>query len=673
MSAVDRNKIFFGLIQYILSEQMNVDWILKTSLVNFTGINSTVTDQKYEKKSLSDDIIDYIYQVKPYHVQFEQFIEKYSSKQDICNVLPQDYNSIEVDIRFDAITSKVDEQGDMTDIQFMDTHAANRLWVCKHNDFNDDEMKSYINDVLNCHFKGITVDGSEFDIDKFGYDAFLYDDNLYDAPTVSAEYYIIDKSEKLPYPYVKEYVAPNISTFNLSGKYEIGDIKVFRNGNEETYTYHNGILTIYSPLSVNDKLIVENKVNGVRNGYVYACTSFQESNDESSICQFVNIDTNEFKIPDSQFGSRKVTVHIQYPNGTRIPTLNYDRTDGGLIIKDELKEGYHVIITVIDFAELYDKIYTYEDCYGQSNNLISLDGNDFLRPYYEKDRPSELIVTYPISNLKIYTQDDNRVKSLYEIDFKLNNKEMAISKTMTTKLKQDLKAGDKIIIVDNIKRLKLPYVNNSNTKIPGKIMVNSEVIEFYDYDESENMLKSIRRGVNGSYIAETHLKGDLVYNYNDQAIKQYNYNTPSIMKECNDGEVSFEIPETFVSKDKLKVWKKGLIKLLTDIRFDSSSFIINSNLIDLPDENIGKKGWLYINDDKIVFDTIKEIKKKGEKTYEISGFTVDKEYMSDNSVIYSSKPIQLNDVEYSLSNDMKTIILKRPALKGEIIIISNDI
>ena len=50
MSALDRNKIFFGLVHYILSEQKNVDWILKTSLVNFTGINSTVTEQKYEKK-----------------------------------------------------------------------------------------------------------------------------------------------------------------------------------------------------------------------------------------------------------------------------------------------------------------------------------------------------------------------------------------------------------------------------------------------------------------------------------------------------------------------------------------------------------------------------------------------------------------------------------------------
>lgn len=196
MSALDRNKIFFGLVHYILSEQKNVDWILKTSLVNFTGINSTVTDQKYEKKSLSDDIIDYIHQVKPYHVQFEQFIEKYSNKQDNCNILPQDDCNIEIDVRFDAVTNEVDEQN-LSDIQFMDTHAANRLWVCKHKDFNDDEMKSYIDDILNCHFKGIEVDGNEFDIDKFGYDTFLYDEKLYDAPTVSGDYYISDMTEKI--------------------------------------------------------------------------------------------------------------------------------------------------------------------------------------------------------------------------------------------------------------------------------------------------------------------------------------------------------------------------------------------------------------------------------------------------------------------------------------------
>lgn len=671
MSALDRNKIFFGLVHYILSEQKNVDWILKTSLVNFTGINSTVTDQKYEKKSLSDDIIDYIHQVKPYHVQFEQFIEKYSNKQDDCNILPQDDCNIEIDVRFDAVTNEVDEQN-VSDIQFMDTHAANRLWVCKHKDFNDDEMKSYIDDILNCHFKGIEVDGSEFDIDKFGYDTFLYDEKLYDAPTVSGDYYISDMTENLPYNYVKSYVEPGITTFFI-GDENIGTLKVYRNGKNEKFNYDNGIITIYQSLNVNDKIIIENKIDGLRNGYVFACTSFKEYDDGDNFGKIVDLGTSEFKIPASQFGSRKVLVHIQYPNGTRIPTYNYERISNGIKLKDDLKEGYHVIITVVDYGELYDKIYTYEDCYGQSNNVISLDGNEFLRPYYEKKRPSELIATYPLTNLKIYIEEGNRLKSLYEIDYKNDNKEITISKTMTTKLKQDLNEGDKVIYVDNIKKLKMPYVNNSNVKIPGKILINSEIIEFYDYDEKENLLKSIRRGTAGSYMAEKHLKGDAVINYNDQTLKYHNHNVPAITTLCSNGQTMFEIPKNFVSNDKINVYYKPIIHLLSDISNESDFFIIDSDNIEQPNEVINKKGYIFINDDIIEFDNIQKIRNKSDVTYKISGFIINKDYYQNNSVIYGAKPQLLSNSEYIISDDKKNIILKNPTKKGEVIIVENEV
>ena len=57
MSAFDKNKIFFALIHYILSEQHNVDWILKTSLVNFTGLNTTINNKKFKQNSVTDDIV----------------------------------------------------------------------------------------------------------------------------------------------------------------------------------------------------------------------------------------------------------------------------------------------------------------------------------------------------------------------------------------------------------------------------------------------------------------------------------------------------------------------------------------------------------------------------------------------------------------------------------------
>lgn len=670
MSALDKNKIFFGLIHYILSEQKNVNWILKTSLINFTGINSTISDKKYESKSLSNDIIDYIYQIKPYHVQFEQFIEKYSNKQDICNILPQDVNNIEMNVRFDSVTSDVDEYNDNY-IEYMNTTSANRLWYIKHNELNEEELKKYINDVLNCHFKGITVNGGNFDIDRYGYDTFLYDDKLYDASTISNEYYIIDNFENIGYPYIKEYVDVGISTLKLNSERPISLLKVFRNGIEEQFSYNTetNVLSLKKAINLRDKILVENTADGIRNGFVYVGVSFSESNSDTMFREFKNITDNKFYIPNNQYDTSKITVHIQYPNGTRIPTLNYEKVDNYIVIKDELKEHYRVIITVIDYAELYDKIYNYEDCYGQSNNLITLDGNEFLRPYYEKERPSELIVSYPISNLKIYTYINDKLKSLNDINYKLDNNQISISKNVITKLKQDLNIGDKIIIVDNIKKLKLPYKDNSGILIPGKIIINSEMIEFYDYDESENTLKSIRRGVNGSYIAEKHNKNSDVIGYDEKVEKQFNNNV-AYNFQCYDGsQTTYDIPEKYISDDRIKVWKRENIDLLSDINADSLYFIISNNNIDLP--ILSKKGVLYINDDKIFFNKIEPLKQNGKNVYKISDYIADKEYHINDSVIYSSKPILLSNTDYIIS-DNKVTLKNNPKI-GEIIIVTNEL
>ena len=60
MSAFDKNKIFFALVHYILSEQHNVDWILKTSLIDFTGISSLLEERPYKTDSILDDVVDMI-------------------------------------------------------------------------------------------------------------------------------------------------------------------------------------------------------------------------------------------------------------------------------------------------------------------------------------------------------------------------------------------------------------------------------------------------------------------------------------------------------------------------------------------------------------------------------------------------------------------------------------
>ena len=598
MSALDKNKIFFGLIHYVLSEQNNVDWILKTSLVNFTGINSTVDNKKYKQNSVTDDIIEYIYQVKPYHVTFEQFIEKYSSKQDDVNVTSQDQNNITMYIRYDAITSEYDEQGSMTDYEFMDTHMANRLWYFKHNDLksvygNDEAIKDYIKDVMNCHFKGISVEGGDFNLDKSGYDAFLYDSTLYDAPTITSDYCLVNYSEKLQYKYSKQFVKIGLKSFKLDSDKEIypANIEIISDYNNtqtkiENFNLKNNVITLFSSLRKYEKITIINKVNNIRTGYVFVGHPFIESDDESNLRKFMPLNTNKFPIPDNNLGSKKITVHIEYPNGTRIPTTNFEKDGNDIVIYDTLKENYHVILTVIDYRQIYDKIYTYEDCYGQSNNIITLDGDDFLRPYYEKERPSELCVSYPINGLIVYTQNkNNKVNSLYGIDYKDYQYKMPISNSLTTKLVQDLNIGDKIIIVEDIDRVKKPYFNGTKT-IPGRILINSEIIEFYDYETNDNsngILKNIRRGVLGSFLGEKHIKNSIVYTYNLDTVSDYTSSSVSIMNYIGkNSENKFLIPGEINDINDIEVYKKSYIELLSDITFLGKYFDISSNNIILP-------------------------------------------------------------------------------------------
>ena len=620
MSSLDKNKIFFGLMHYILSEQHNVDWMLKTSLVNFTGINSTVDNKQFQQTSLTNDIIDYIYQIKPYHTQFEQFIEKYSSDQDEVKVSSQEHMDFEIQVRFDAVTSEVDEQGDMSDEEYMNTHMANRLWYYKHADlkeiYKDDEhIKDYIKDVLNCHFKGITVDGYQFDIDKHGYDVFLYDETLYDAPTVTVDYCLLDYTEEgLKCPYEKPFVKVGVDSLLLPNRIEDAqvEVKMKRKNSDEykivdEYSIKDNILTLFDKMNYLDKVIVTVTSNVGQYAYVFSSHYFTESTEGSDTRKIATVGTTTFPIPfDDTINAGKLVVYIETESGSRYPTTNFTKIGNDIIINDgSLRENCHVIITNIDTKHLYDKIYTYEDCYGQSNNLITLDGNDFLRPFYEKERPSELCVSYPYNNLMIYETLDNDVyQSLRNVDHKDVHYQMALNPSLTTVLTETLEVRgyktnepkdtdglnnqfkNKEIIVEDISKLILPKKTETGKTIPGKILLNAEVIEFYDYEEKEDgsgVLKSIRRATAGSYLNKKHDKGSIVYAINDNAkndISSQAVHTKIVINDVNDKE--YKILGSTFEPANIEIISKSFITLLSDVTKDGTYFDISDDNVQFP-------------------------------------------------------------------------------------------
>lgn len=757
MSLLDKNKIFFGLIHYILSEQKNVNWILKTSLIDITGVSSVLEEKAYNKDSLLDDIVDYISDIKPYHVQFSKYFEHYQTARETINLADKDWIETSVHKRFDNISPTPDinsyfyniindinsseyatseynvdglivysslnkcfyerkskynditqnieyyweesnislEDGNyyceknkilykykdyilkpftQTDKDnFINSTKANRLFYLGIRDL--DELKK----ELNANFKGIEVNGSIFDIENFGYDIFNYDTSDYDSPTIVYDYMVVDKRETFidfasdkSFDYTKEYVDSSNHIFDIPPSFipnTLQTIKVYSKNSlntkyieEKDYdiSINNNSITIDFFTNIGKKtyyIFVMNKETfDINSCCVLSGNPFTENNSSEYKREFITYIPNgfmKFKSPTTFIESGKVAIQIIDIDGRRKPFMNYS-IDGDNIIIDSnsIKPMEHIIMTSFDYKYLYDKIYTWEDKYGRSNNIVNLDGNNFLRAKYESDRPSELVVSYPQNNLFVYTMDDEKCNVFYN-DWKNDMCKCSFENGCFPKI-TDIKYYDdgitiKSIIVDDI---------TSIPETPGNILINSEIIEYNEFDKKTKTISALRRGINGSIVysdllnhfqpfKHTHKIGDSIYPFVDSyksIIEKNNKYISYIIK--NPKQKSYYCPTGVKNSSDIVVSKLEKIDLLEDVYYNTTDILINScNIIDyntqqlLLSETSTKKYtgnfFLKINDDTIPFKSINRDRIYS-NIYHITDFTLPKKYQNSEKIIYKS-------------------------------------
>lgn len=70
---VNQNELFFSLMNYVLSEQKNPDWVFKTSYIYIKESNLLMAQNKLYTPNQLDNIIEYITDVKPYHTQIRDY------------------------------------------------------------------------------------------------------------------------------------------------------------------------------------------------------------------------------------------------------------------------------------------------------------------------------------------------------------------------------------------------------------------------------------------------------------------------------------------------------------------------------------------------------------------------------------------------------------------------
>jgi hypothetical protein len=71
----EANTLWFTMLNRVFNEQTFVDWAFKTSHINLQGFSTQLTASPFFQPSTLDNILQYVNEVKPYHVKIRQLVE----------------------------------------------------------------------------------------------------------------------------------------------------------------------------------------------------------------------------------------------------------------------------------------------------------------------------------------------------------------------------------------------------------------------------------------------------------------------------------------------------------------------------------------------------------------------------------------------------------------------
>ena len=90
-NSIELNQLFFAMIDFVVAEQTDVDWIFKTSNIVFTGFNQPLAESPILAVDNTSSILGFINEAKPYHAQIQAYINGYSAN-DTGNVAVVDFD-----------------------------------------------------------------------------------------------------------------------------------------------------------------------------------------------------------------------------------------------------------------------------------------------------------------------------------------------------------------------------------------------------------------------------------------------------------------------------------------------------------------------------------------------------------------------------------------------------
>jgi len=90
--SIEMNSLFFSMLSYVVSEQGQVDWLVKTSNIVLKGFDQSLTTSKLLAADNINSIIGFVNEAKPYHSKVREFVSgKKSDDLASLNIIDFDY------------------------------------------------------------------------------------------------------------------------------------------------------------------------------------------------------------------------------------------------------------------------------------------------------------------------------------------------------------------------------------------------------------------------------------------------------------------------------------------------------------------------------------------------------------------------------------------------------
>lgn len=535
MSALDKNKIFISMVKYILSEQKNVDWVFKTSLMSYSGSKQKIG--KTSSSSLLNNIIDFIYQIKPYHTQFTNYEVSYQTDIEEINIHMDESQKWNETIRFDnasptpdeELLKEIEEKGSGVSDKWIETTMANRVVYSLAKKGKEIPSHKELQLLLNSDFKGTFLNGGDFSSDVFGYDMIDYDEDQYDSPTIIYDYYLRDfnvsddkllerfilnsetkKWEKSDVPFVKTDDFKYEKSFSQVGEtlFSFDDERVEGRNNIQCLLYRKNVnktsiitdfdlnfsgvwqLEIFDTLKKGDILYIKFKKDDetLFRELVFEADSFIEQDADNIRRKIISFnDPIVVEEPESDITSKKLLAVRQLPNGNRIPFTNYKRYKGQVTAYG-LNPNEHLILSAFDYQYYYDVVIKSTDIGGRSNNTIIYTGGNLLRPHYEADRPSEFACSFPTDSVVIVESNG----FYHHIDFKGKDVYNRSVFKDGLKIKEIRKSQQGIV-----EMFSLENDDKVPDKLPIRFLINGEIISASK--KEDGFYKNLMRALDGTH------------------------------------------------------------------------------------------------------------------------------------------------------------------------------